>query len=107
MYGVNVPNSLCFQHFGLLLHYTNIEVMNVQYASIFQPEHLLLVLAIVLLFFGGKKIPELMRGLGEGVREFNAAKSNIKQEIEQGMREKPATPTTTPTTAEPVTEKKA
>ena len=80
--------------------------MNVQYASIFQPEHLLLVLAIVLLFFGGKKIPELMRGLGEGVREFNSAKSNIKQEIEQGMREKTPTPTTTPT-AEPVTEKKA
>ncbi len=80
--------------------------MNVQEASIFQPEHLLLVLAIVLLFFGGKKIPELMRGLGEGVREFNSAKSNIKQEIEQGMKEK--APTNVPTaTTEPVTEKKA
>ena len=79
--------------------------MNVQSASIFQPEHLLLVLAIVLLFFGGKKIPELMRGLGEGVREFNAAKSNIKQEIEQGMKEKTPTPATP--TNEPVTEKKA
>ena len=81
--------------------------MNVQNASIFQPEHLLLVLAIVLLFFGGKKIPELMRGLGEGVREFNAAKSNIKQEIEQGMKEKAPTTTVPTATAEPVTEKKA
>ena len=36
-----------------------------------------------------------MRGLGEGVREFNAAKANIKQEIEEGMKEKPVT--TTPT----------
>jgi len=79
--------------------------MNVQYASLFQPEHLLVVLAIAILFFGGKKIPELMRGVGEGVREFNAAKSNIKQEIEQGMKQKPvSTETTTPATAE---EKKA
>ena len=30
-----------------------------------------------------------MRGLGQGVREFNAAKANIKTEIEEGMREKP------------------
>jgi len=81
--------------------------MHAQYASIFQPEHLLLVLAIVLLFFGGKKIPELMRGLGEGVREFNAAKSNIKQEIEQGMKEKAPTTNIATPTAEPVTEKKA
>ena len=65
--------------------------MNVQYASIFQIEHLLAILAIAVLLFGGKKIPELMRGIGEGVREFNAAKSNIKQEIEQGIREKTVT----------------
>lgn len=81
--------------------------MNFQHASIFQPEHLLLVLGLAILFFGGKKIPELMRGIGEGVREFNAAKSNIKQEIEQGMREKTPTTTTPTNTAEPVTEKKA
>ena len=31
-----------------------------------------------------------MRGLGQGVREFNSAKSNIKQEIEDGMKNKPA-----------------
>ena len=50
----------------------------------------ILIAALALLLFGGKKIPELMRGLGEGVREFNTAKSNIKQEIEQGMKDKPA-----------------
>ncbi len=38
---------------------------------------ILLVLVIVLLLFGGKKIPELMKGLGSGVKEFkNAAKDN-------------------------------
>lgn len=35
----------------------------------------LLILVIVLLFFGGKKLPGLMRGLGRSVREFNEAKS--------------------------------
>lgn len=52
-------------------------------------EIVLIVLAILLLF-GGKKIPELMRGIGQGIREFNAAKSNLKQEIEEGMKDKPA-----------------
>jgi len=41
-----------------------------------------------LLFFGGRKIPELMRGVGRGIREFNDAKSNLKTEIEEGMQEK-------------------
>jgi len=48
----------------------------------------LLVLLAVLLFFGGKKIPELMRGVGRGVREFNDAKNTVKSEIETGMGEK-------------------
>ena len=34
------------------------------------PMHLLVILAVVLIFFGGRKIPELMRGLGEGIRSF-------------------------------------
>lgn len=55
---------------------------------------IILIAVVVLLLFGGRKIPELMRGLGQGVREFNAAKANIKSEIEDGMREK-RTPVTT------------
>jgi len=50
---------------------------------------IIIILVVVLLLFGGKKIPELMRGLGQGVREFNSAKANIKTEIEEGMKEKP------------------
>lgn len=49
-------------------------------------EMILIVLAI-LLFFGGKKIPELMRGIGKGIREFNSAKASVKEEIEAGMKE--------------------
>ena len=48
---------------------------------------LIVITLIVLLLFGGKKIPELMRGLGKGIREFNNAKSNIQQEINDGMKE--------------------
>ncbi len=43
---------------------------------------IIVIMVVVLLLFGGKKIPELMRGLGRGVREFNDAKYNIKREIE-------------------------
>ena len=39
----------------------------------FGPTEILLILAIVVLFFGGKKIPELMKGLGKGVKEFKDA----------------------------------
>jgi len=45
------------------------------------------ILFIVLLLFGGKKIPELMRGLGKGIREFNTAKDTITRELEEGMNE--------------------
>lgn len=48
----------------------------------------ILIILVVLLMFGGKKIPELMRGVGRGIREFNDAKSNVKTEIEEGMKEK-------------------
>ena len=57
-------------------------------------QEIIIILVIVLLMFGGRKIPELMRGLGRGVREFNDAKSNVKKEIEDGINE--AKSTTTP-----------
>jgi sec-independent protein translocase protein TatA len=42
--------------------------------------------------FGGRKIPEFMRGLGKGIREFNDAKNNVKKEIEDGIKEKDEKP---------------
>ena len=50
-------------------------------------EWILIVLAVLILF-GGRKIPEFMRGIGKGIREFNDAKTNVKNEIEAGMTEK-------------------
>jgi len=48
---------------------------------------LLIILGVVLLLFGGKKIPELMKGLGKGIREFNNARNSVEEELKEGMRE--------------------
>ncbi|HWB24932.1 MAG TPA: twin-arginine translocase TatA/TatE family subunit [Chitinophagaceae bacterium] len=57
-------------------------------------QEILLIAVVVLVLFGGRKIPEFMRGLGRGVREFNDAKDNVKKELEDGMKEKDVKPTT-------------
>ncbi len=49
----------------------------------------IIIVFVVILLFGGRKIPELMRGIGKGIREFNAAKDNLKSELEEGMNESP------------------
>jgi sec-independent protein translocase protein TatA len=49
---------------------------------------LLIIGVVILVMFGGRKIPEFMRGLGKGIREFNDAKNNVKKEIEEGIKEK-------------------
>ena len=40
-----------------------------------------------LLLFGGRKIPELMKGLGSGIREFNKAKNDVSEQLKEGMKE--------------------
>ena len=69
--------------------------------DLFSGPHLILILAVVLLLFGGKKIPELMRGLGRGIREFKDAKDNVQKELEDGMKDdhKVNTTSSTPTTS--------
>ena len=59
---------------------------------------ILIIAIIILLLFGGKKIPELMRGLGRGVREFNDAKNTVKKEIEEGATDKERTSSTSTST---------
>ena len=65
-------------------------MLNINLLMISMPggtEWILIVLAVLILF-GGRKIPEFMRGLGRGIREFQDAKSNVKKEIEEGMTDK-------------------
>lgn len=53
----------------------------------FGMQELIVILVIVLLLFGAKKIPELAKGLGRGIREFKDASKEIKNEIENGVKE--------------------
>lgn len=48
---------------------------------------ILIVLMVILLFFGAKRIPELARGIGQGMNEFRKASDQIKQELEKGERD--------------------
>lgn len=50
--------------------------------NMFGPEMIIILLAILLLF-GGRKIPELMRGLGKGISEFRKGKNEIEKDLEE------------------------
>ena len=60
-------------------------------------QEILLIAVVILVLFGGRKIPEFMRGLGKGIREFNDAKTNVQKELEEGMKEKDMKSTPPPT----------
>ncbi len=59
----------------------------------FSPIHWLIVLAVIVLLFGGRKIPEVMRGLGEGIRNF---KEGMKGDQPGQTNPPPAAPTNPP-----------
>ncbi|MBK8088478.1 MAG: twin-arginine translocase TatA/TatE family subunit [Lacibacter sp.] len=50
-------------------------------------QEIILIVIAILILFGGRKIPELMKGLGKGIREFNDAKSNVRKEIEDSTND--------------------
>ncbi|MFT7032975.1 MAG: sec-independent protein translocase protein TatA [Cyclobacteriaceae bacterium] len=50
---------------------------------------LVIIVLVVILLFGAKKIPELAKGLGKGIREFKDATKDIKSEINEGIKEDP------------------
>jgi sec-independent protein translocase protein TatA len=68
---------------------TLIKSKEMNFALSFLPggTEIFVILFVVLLLFGGRKIPELMRGLGKGIREFNSARSQIESEIKEGMKD--------------------
>lgn len=49
---------------------------------------LILIIVVILLLFGAKRIPELARGLGRGIREFKDATKEIQNDLEDGMKDK-------------------
>ena len=62
--------------------------------SLGTPE-LVVILIIVLVLFGGRKIPEIMRGLGQGMKEFRSASKQATDEITKLAEEEPTVPETT------------
>ncbi|CCH57268.1 twin-arginine translocation protein, TatA/E family subunit [Fibrisoma limi BUZ 3] len=50
-------------------------------------QEMLLIFLALLLFFGAKKLPELARGLGKGIREFKDATKDVRDNIEDGLKE--------------------
>jgi sec-independent protein translocase protein TatA len=61
-------------------------MVQVQNAQLLSVGHIILILAIVLLLFGGKKIPELMKGLGKGMKEFKDASKGEDSKPEEDKK---------------------
>ena len=68
--------------------------MNAMIAGIFGGWEIILILAVVLILFGAKKLPELAKGLGQGIKEFKKATREVTDEIQN-------TPIDTPPPAKP------
>jgi sec-independent protein translocase protein TatA len=85
---------------------TLIMVMNVMFAGMIGGWEMIVILAVVLMLFGAKKLPELAKGLGQGIKEFKKATREVTDEVTQAMDETPAPqrrlPATAATPASPV-----
>lgn len=56
-------------------------MLNMQLSGMIGGQEILIILLIVLVLFGGKKIPELMKGLGKGVREYKDAVNSVEKDL--------------------------
>jgi len=56
--------------------------MNIMFAAMLGGWEVIVILAVVLILFGSKKLPELARGLGQGIREFKKATREVTDEIQ-------------------------
>jgi len=66
--------------------------MNILFAGFFGGWEIVLILAVVLILFGAKKLPELAKGLGQGIKEFKKATREVTDEIQSSMDEPPPAP---------------
>src|SRR5271157_4157454 len=58
---------------------------------------IILILALILILFGAKKLPELAKGLGQGIKEFKKATREVTDEVSNAMDETPPPPKRLPT----------
>jgi len=64
--------------------------MNIMLAGMFGGWEIVLILAVVLILFGAKKLPELAKGLGQGIKEFKKATREVSDEIQSAMDDNPS-----------------
>ena len=57
--------------------------MNTMFAAFLGGWEIVLILAVVLILFGAKKLPELAKGLGQGIKEFKKASSEVTSELQR------------------------
>src|SRR5215470_5467267 len=67
------------------------ESMNVMFAAMLGGWEIVLILAVVLILFGAKRLPELAKGLGTGIKEFKKATREVTEEVYNAMDETPNT----------------
>lgn len=66
--------------------------MNVMLAGMFGGWEVVLIFGAILMLFGAKKVPELMGGLGKGIKEFKKATREVTDELQSAMDEAPPPP---------------
>jgi len=66
--------------------------MNIMFAAMLGGWEIVLILAVVLILFGAKKLPELAKGLGSGIKEFKKATREVTDEITNAADDQPAPP---------------
>ena len=75
----------------------NVNFMNVMFGLFnLGGGEIILILALVLILFGAKKLPELAKGLGTGIKEFKKATRDVTEEIHSAMDEAPPPPRSLP-----------
>jgi sec-independent protein translocase protein TatA len=75
--------------------------MNVMFAAMLGGWEIVLILAVVLILFGAKKLPELAKGLGTGIKEFKKATREVTDEISTAMDDTSAPPRRLPANTTP------
>jgi sec-independent protein translocase protein TatA len=66
------------------------------------PLEIIVILLLALVFFGAKRLPELGKGLGQGIREFKKAGKDIRSELEDSFKDEPAPQAKREAQAQPV-----
>ena len=70
--------------------------MNIMFAALLGGWEIVLILAVVLILFGAKKLPELAKGLGQGIKEFKKATHDVSEEIHNAMDDDSSKPVNYP-----------